>query len=401
MARKIVRALVKPEILLWARKSAGFELDEVATGALSKLPQWEAGELKPTIGQLRALAKKYERPLAVFYLQEVPLDFQTIADFRRPPDKGMQRISPRLHLQVRAARERREIALDLLQESGDETPELTISATLDDDPEVVGARVRRFLGVDDDEQRGAWRDKRKAFDEWRSLIEAAGALVFQFDKVETSEASGFALSHTRLPVIAVNRADQPARRSFSLLHEFAHLLLSKSGVSQQFDIDTTSLPPETQNTEIWCNAVAAAALLPRTLFMGEERVRDHEKGDPIWTDDDINALASIFTVSRISILRRLLTLELTDRSFYKAKEAEYARGYAEFLERKKASSASKRFGGRNMPYEAFSLLGRSFIRMVLTPYHNDRITLRDVSDYLNLKTDHIPRVERILFEEAA
>ncbi len=35
------------------------------------------------------------------------------------------------------------------------------------------------------------------------------------------------------------------------------------------------------------------------------------------------------------------------------------------------------------------------------PSPGDRITLRDVSDYLNLKTDHIPKVERMLLGEAA
>ena len=54
-----------------------------------------------------------------------------------------------------------------------------------------------------------------------------------------------------------------------------------------------------------------------------------------------------------------------------------------------------------MPNEAFSLLGRNFIRTVLAPYHGDRITLRDVSEYLNLKTKHIPKVAEILLSEVA
>ena len=52
-----------------------------------------------------------------------------------------------------------------------------------------------------------------------------------------------------------------------------------------------------------------------------------------------------------------------------------------------------------MPNEAFSLLGRSFVRTVLAPYHSDRITLRDVSEYVDLKTKHIPKVAQILLRE--
>ena len=399
MTRRTVRALVKPAILVWARKSAGFTLDEVAgSSGLSKVADWESGELQPTIGQLRTLAQKYKRPLAVFYLQEKPKDFQVISDFRRLPGDGMRRMSPQLHLQIRAAQERREIALDLLEEVGEEVPQISISATLVDDPEKVGAKIRSYLGITDSEQR-AWRDKREAFNGWRDFIEGVGVLVFQMDRVDSTDASGFALSEKKLPVIAVNRADIQSRRTFSLLHEFAHLLLSESGVSE-FDIDVTR-PPETQKVEVWCNAVAAATIFPTSMFLGEKVVQDRDSADPYWTEKHIEELALLFNMSKVSIVRRLLTLGLTNHTFYAVKEREYADQYVTFLKDKKAQSENREFSGRNMSREAISLLGKNFIRTVLAPYHSDRITLRDVSSYLNLKTRHIPKVEQALLSEAA
>lgn len=403
MTQKRVKALVKPEILVWARESAGFSLDEVAkSSALSKVREWEAGHRKPTISQLRTLAKKYKRPLAVFYLQERPADFQVIKDFRRLPGGGMRRMSPQLHLQIREAQERREIAFDLLQEVGDEIPEISISATLDDDPEEVGAKIRHYLRINDSEQK-SWRNKKKAFKSWQELIEKTGVLVFQMDKVDTNEASGFALPDTQLPVIAVNRADEFARRTFSLLHEFAHLLLAQGGVSE-FYIDITQ-PPETQDIEIWCNAVAAATALPRDMFLHERQVQEHEQENPDWDEEDIVFLSSVFSMSRVSIVRRFLTLGLTNKAFYKAKEIEYAEQYKKYLKDKEESykqdEKKKKKFRRNMPYEALSLLGRNFIRIVLDPYHSDRITLRDTSAYLNLKTKHIPKVEKILLKGTA
>ena len=146
MTRSLVRARVKPEILTWARESAGFDLDEVASvTGFSKVAEWESGELRPTINQLRALARKYKRPLAVFYLHEPPVDFQAISDFRRRPGEGMKRMSAQLHLQVRAAQERREIALDLLSEVGEAAPKLGIAASLDDNTEETGDRLRNYL----------------------------------------------------------------------------------------------------------------------------------------------------------------------------------------------------------------------------------------------------------------
>ena len=399
MARKTVRALVKPEILVWARESAGFDLNEVASSSgLSKVWEWESGETQPTINQLRALAKKYRRPLAVFYLQERPTDFQVISDFRRLPGEGMLRMSPKLFLQVRTAQERREVALDLLSEVGEHAPELNIVATLDDDPEEVGARVRAYLRITDAEQR-VWRNTRVAFNAWRAAIENVGTLVFQMGDVDTKEASGFALSERTLPVIAVNRRDVFSRRIFSLLHEFAHLLLATSGVSE-FYIDVER-PPESQRVEVWCNAVAAATLIPYTMFTQDSVIQSHESGVPLWHEEEIRALSKTFSMSKVAIARRLLTLRLTKRGFYTKKERQYAEEYVDYLKRKKEQDAEKEFGGRNMPNEALSLLGRNYIRLILAPYHSDRITLRDVSAYLNLKTRHIPNVERVLLSEGA
>ena len=66
------KALIKPDLLVWARNSAGFTVFEAAQKlAISetKLAGWEAGDDTPSIPQLRKIAALYNRPLAVFYLQ--------------------------------------------------------------------------------------------------------------------------------------------------------------------------------------------------------------------------------------------------------------------------------------------------------------------------------------------
>ncbi len=399
MAKKVVRALVRKEVLVWARKSAGFELDEVAASPRFKnVAKWESGELQPTIGQLRDLGKKYKRPLAVFYLQEVPEDFQVIRDFRRLPGEGLPRLSPKLRLQIRAAQERREVALDLLSEMAEEPPEFPLAATLDDDPEEVGAGVRNFLKITESLQSG-WRGPREAFNAWRRHVENAGVLVFQIDGIDTSEASGFALAERTLPAIAINRKDALSRRIFTLLHEFAHLLLQESGVSE-FEVNVKR-PPEEQRIEVFCNAVAAATIFPRKMFLREQSVQDHPAGEVAWSDAEIEDLAGTFSASRTAVVRRLLTFGLTTNAFYVEKENQYREEYLAWLKRRSADYKEKEFRGRYMPNEALSLLGRNFVRMVMTPYYSDRITLRDVSAHLNLKTRHIPKLEKALMAELA
>ena len=101
----------------------------------------------------------------------------------------------------------------------------------------------------------------------------------------------------------VNREDTPNRRAFSLLHEFAHLMLGQSGASD-LNVDAAR-PPETQHVEVFCNADAAAALVPRERLLSQEIVQHYGARSVQWNDDDLLELANLFAVRRIALLRRL------------------------------------------------------------------------------------------------
>lgn len=232
-----VRAKVKPALLVWARESAGYTVPEAAKRlAVSeeKVTAWEEGESSPTIGQLQSMAAAYKRPLSAFYLQVVPKTFMVMRDFRRLPGSGLRRIGPELAQEIRMAQQRRQLALELHEEAGTKVPRFRLSASMEESPEDVGERIRHALRVTVREQT-EWRRDRQgyaAFNSWRGKIERLGVLVFQATRVSTQEVSGFSIAEPVLPVIVVSQADTPpTRRTFSLLHEFAHLLLRMSGVS--------------------------------------------------------------------------------------------------------------------------------------------------------------------------
>jgi len=390
------RALVKPEVLAWARASAGFAVAEAANKLgidPDRLAGWESGEDAPSIPQLRKLADLYKRPLAVLYLQRVPAEFQVIRDLRRLPGTGFRCLPPELMLEVRRAQQRRELALELLDDLGDETPAFLLAAAQDEDPEMVGARIRVALGVSsEDQSRWSDTDGRAAFNAWRSRIENMGVLVFQATHFTSEQASGFALSEDRLPVIVINRKDTPTRRSFSLLHELAHLMLRVSGVS---DLDADELrPPEDLAIEVFCNRVAAAALVPRSGLFGDARVAAHEAFATDWTDGELNELARDFGVSREALLRRLLTFGRTTDAFYRQKRRQYLEEFQVQRQRQREQRSENRMA-RNMPRETISEFGRPLVRIILGNYYQDRLTLSEVSGYLGIKTKHIAKLEQI------
>lgn len=389
---KRVKATINPDVLEWARTSASYSRPAAAEKMSMEqdvLAAWETGDDQPSIAQLRKLAALYKRPLAVLYLPERPMTFQSMHDFRRLPDSGTRAYSPELAYEIRIAQERRELALELAEDDGDEEfPAFTLATTLDAAVEEVGRKIRDALSVTFDIQ-AKWRDTNVAFMAWRSRIEELGVLVFQTTRVESKEASGFAYWAPKLPLIAVNRKDATGRRLFSLLHELAHLMVHQSGVS---DLDEGRRQVSDQRVEVFCNKVAAAALMPKLQFLSQPTIGNAPSGRREWSDEEIGTLAKTFSVSREAVVRRLLTLERTTEAFYRAKRAQYLQEFAAIQARKRQQENKKPIP-RNMPLETVSSVGRPFIRLLLSQYHSRRLSLSEVSGYLGVKVRHLSGIE--------
>ena len=334
--------------------------------------------------QLRKLARVYKRPLAVFYLPTPPTDFQAIHDFRRLHDTGRGTVSPDLSFQMRTAHARRQLAIDLYEAVEGPVPEFELSGTLNEDPEALGARIREFLGVAVATQR-RWVAGYKSFDGWREALEAKGVLVFQTRDVEMTEARGFSISETPLPVVVVNNKDAPPGRVFTMMHELSHVALRAGGLCDMSE--THERPPEDQRAEVFCNAAAAATLLPKEDLLLEDAVRMNP--GPNWPDQQLRGLGNRYGVSREAMLRRLLTLEKTTEDIYQ-----------EYSERNRQADSERRTGGFAPPSRlAVSTSGRFFTHLVLHNYRQDTITASDVAEYLNVRLKHLPKIEEIVFGE--
>jgi len=381
-------ALIEPALLLWARNQAHLSIKEAARKTRvppEKLQSWENGDSRPTVKQLRNLARIYRQPFAAFYLPVPPkVKRPKLRDYRRLPGSSYDELSSALVFDIRDAMERREIALELYAEIGEDPPVFTETATLSEDPETVGTRIRNFLGISLDQQ-FRFRQSRIAFNAWRQAVQEAGVLVFQATQVPVEEMRGFSLSETPLPVIAVNRKDVYVARCFTLLHELAHLMLHTSSLCDLQDSITR--PSKERQVEIFCNHVTGSALVPRQSLLDQNLVVSHRQGS-IWSTSELNKLARQYAVSREVILRRLLILGLTDQTFYQAKREEFLK---EFETRPKTT------GGFLPPStNVVSAAGRPFIRLVLNAMYSNRITASDVSSYLGVRLKHLNRITELI-----
>ncbi len=385
---RTAEAIPNKDMLVWARKRSAMPLDIAAKKIQiqpEKLMAWESGEQRPTIAQLRKLGDLYRRPLAAFYLPVAPALPPKLRDLRLFPGTLGEIDWINLTKEERIARERRAIVLDLLETEGNLPPVFEHTARLDNNPESVGQQIRKILGITLQEQK-TLAGPDEAFRFWRTALEASGVLVFQSTKIDLITARGFSIPEFPLPIIVINRKDSPRARVFTMLHEFAHVLLRIGGVCD-LDYHDGRLPEE-QRIEVFCNHAAGAALVPRDVLSAMP-VTFNKRVDWDWEDKDIEYISKQFGVSREVIARRLLILGKVSPLFYESKRDMYQLQY-------KTYKNSRTKGFITPPMDVVSSAGKHYVSLVLTALYNDRISPRDVSNYLGVRLKHLPRIEQLV-----
>ncbi len=265
---------VNPEILVWARETAGLTQEAAArklgfqdsarSSATEKLAAIEYGQKEPSRPQLLKLASQYRRPLLTFYLSKRPaqvglgVDFRTLAKDRLPHDEGL------LDALVRDIRARQSLVRSVLEdEEEEEVLPFIGSHRIEDGPETVLGSLQAQLGFDSGQYR-AQPTASAAFDLLRSKAEGSGIFVLlkgdlgnYLSAIETTVFRGFSIADNVAPFIVINDQDTRPAWSFTLLHETVHLFLGQTGVSGEY---------EENEVERFCDDVAGECLLPTSAL---------------------------------------------------------------------------------------------------------------------------------------
>lgn len=385
-----IPALITPALLKWARERAGLKL-EAAADRLgfhpTTLEEWEAGNEVPTIAQARKLGELYKRPIAVFFLAEPPRDFDPQREFRRLPGLTLEKESLDLRNALRQALYRRQAALEIYEQLNEPPP--TVEATADprEDPEDVGARIRSLLKITWEKQL-EWPSANAALNEWRAAIESLGVLVFQTSHVSLAEMRGTSITHSPLPVILLNSSDAAHARVFTMLHEFAHILLANGGHETS---SMASRPkPEDQAIERISNRFASAALLPQTEFLSEIL---QYPGALTGDDETLRRVANRIKASPEAILRRLVSLQRSPRSLYRAKRNQW--------QTRTWYAPAPTSGGPPIEVRVIASAGRPFVSLVIDAYKRHLVSSADLPDYLGMQLKYLDRVAQQLVPSAA
>ncbi len=378
MPRKSIKVDVKPEVFKWLRESAGWSIEDVSKRIKTtseNVRAFEAGRKKPTLRQLKELSQSFRRPIAAFLLSNPKKEKPNPKDYRFIPNKT-NTFYKKTILVLRKARSLQEIGKELSRNIEYETKAGVEKADISDRPEKLARKYRDIFELNEEKQR-KFKTPYELFNYLRDILENMNILVFQFS-MPVEDARGFVLSDELPAIIVVSTKDIIEARLFSLMHEFAHILLGESVI----DFPDISLPCRSR-IEKWCNEFASSIFLPeetaKTLFENNRESLTDKK--------TLNLLSRKYKVSKAMILFNMLKLKYITQTDYENIINRYKPRPIE-TERK----GKKGGGGISADKKCISEIGTKFVSLVANNYDRGYINYTDALNYLSIKSKNFDKV---------
>lgn len=377
---------VNPKILSWARERAGMTIAQVAAKmkrSVEEIEAWESEDRSdaPTYPQLERLASDfYKRPVALFFFPEPPEEKDPEHSFRTLPDFEIDELTSNTRYKIRHAHALQLSLSELSDGVNSAKKKIFVDLHLDAvaNPATVAERVREYLGITFDQQRG-WKDPTAALKAWRDAVEEKGVFVFK-DTFKQREVSGFCLYDDEFPIIYVNNSTAVTRQIFTILHELGHILLGSNGITKRDVSYIGQLEGAAKQVEIFCNQFAGECLLPSALV---------DKAIATVSDEAIATLAMQFKVSRQVVLSRLISRGRVTQAYYDEKSKEWA---AEYDPTRGDDSGGNYYATQG------AYFGERFLRLAFQRYYENRISVQQLAEHLNVKAANIPGIEQLVLQ---
>jgi Zn-dependent peptidase ImmA (M78 family) len=377
---------INPAILVWARESAGFNVEDAAKRLAlgesksetseQRLLDLEKGVRGPTRAQLTKIAKTYRRPLLAFYMAAPPEKSPRGEDFRSTGGAVSARENALLDALLRDIKARQEMVKDLLEDLDEATrKEFVSSSSLAEGVAAVAKRISDALQIP--ALRTDWgKNATEFFKQLRAATENLGVFVLLVGDLGSHHSAlseevfrGFALADQVAPFIVINDHDARTARSFTLVHELAHIYLGQSGVSGA--PESVQQNTEQGRIEQFCNDVAGLVILPESF--AERRPAELGRGDQASADRYIQEIAKHWMASEPLVAFRLRRLGWISGSLYRELMASYAARWTSFKESTKLANRLNE-GGPSYYVLKQSRLGNSLVDVVRRTLRENRLT---------------------------
>ncbi|MGH8103567.1 MAG: ImmA/IrrE family metallo-endopeptidase [bacterium] len=375
-----------PEVLRQARMRLNLTPEHVAVQSkhlgkfyepvtAQELEGWEKGRGEPSLEQLETLSEIYYCPVGYFFRDEFPPERLPL-NFRALSPGKHERLQAESHQALRWFLEMARWTSNLINDLGIEWQVNVGNATLDDPIERVAAEERKRLGFKPS-VRKSWGDRAEAFRWWRSHVEDLGVFCFE-RKLALKDIRGASVwEKGGVPCILVNHQDLEVDtgRTFTLLHEYAHLLLKQPGFV--CDFSGTGLAGR---IESFANKLAAEILLPKSELAERLKEIDLLVYRDQWSDFKLDEIRQPLFVSRHVIALRLQEMELAPPDFYNRKKAQWEN-------RTPGWPHGGQVSHRTLIERKFTEIGYSLSRLLSSPRVEQSLSLYDASGALGIKIE--------------
>ncbi|MBT2550540.1 ImmA/IrrE family metallo-endopeptidase [Arthrobacter sp. ISL-65] len=364
---------VNPAVLRWAVNDAGYDAEALADATKRSsdvVENWLEGTTKPHKGDLDKIAKLLGRNPYFFFRAKPPETVPIVAKFRKSiEDQAVQPVEELKEL--RHARSVQKVADWAAQES-DVHAHLTRRYS---SPERTARDFRESLHYTPSDQVGA-SSKSAVFRDFRQQVENLGIVVL-LRNAGSNNFRGFSLPHGRVPLIYINAAyDLATLRTFTLLHEVAHLIRDEEAVCHDNDGEV----------EAWCNRFAAAVLMP------ESHLRTYLKSKKFTSLDGnleaVRLISNRYGASWAAVAIRLKSLGLATQQLIDL--VEQTRG--EFLEKKSAFSTVR----QTVPVKRRAEFGATYPRLLIDAMEHGRLSALDAARYLRADGPQLRELATVL-----
>ncbi|MBI4556586.1 MAG: ImmA/IrrE family metallo-endopeptidase [Candidatus Hydrogenedentes bacterium] len=252
--------------------------------------------------------------------------------------------------------------------------------SLQDEMSELVAAERRRLGFDA-RIRSTWHSSDDAFDWWRHQIEDLGIFCFVM-RLPTSEVRGASYWGKRgAAFILVNSEDAEAAtgRTFTLLHEYAHLMLHENLVCDFRGSKNGA------KIERFANGFAAAMLLDRSELSASLKELDATQFRSQWGDAMLDRIREPFRVSRDVVAIYLEELGLAPKGLYNERRGVWSK-------RKAFGRSAAGRVGRNLTAQRLRMVGNTLAKVLSSKQAEATLSALDLAEVLDVKVERVPAV---------
>ncbi|MGI6257644.1 MAG: ImmA/IrrE family metallo-endopeptidase [Anaerovoracaceae bacterium] len=363
-----MRLEVSNSVIDWALEQARKEA--VNLKHLELLEKWKLNEKQPTFAQIENISRAIGIPFGYFFLTNPPAEDNSMMEYRTVDSLAHDSLSRNLLDILHDMKNVQEWMNNNLRQQGINTLGFVGTQRYQDDVGDFAEEVRTLLKI----EKGWFQKCKDAYDAFRYLrgrISDLGVLVMMngvvgnntHRQLSIEEFRAFALIDDCAPLIFINSNDSYNGKLFSLLHEFAHVLI---GDNSLYNLRESSGSLVTKVERI-CNAVAAEVLVPEDIFVRkwkEEETDDRE--DIIWR------FANFFRCSATVIARRALDQKYISKNLYERIVEKAIDAYIE-----KRNKDKEKEGGGNFYTTKASKIDQRFFYSLLQSVQEGRTLYTD------------------------